>query len=262
MVKVVTTHLDDDDKPVVTDLEIDTTGNNITCVLHQQGLKVDVPEFVEINPQDTIACMVVMTQGEWEWISTGEIFCHLWNLAFDPSDRRDPPKSIETMNMLDMGLRHMAGIIVLSVETMLAGKSIFLRNPETYLHPKTERHIMTMLNEMLKLCGGSGTVEATEEEPEKLEKHKKISNEVKEEAMEAAKEELKGETKEPDPEENKKQTLLWLKCMGPDKEIVEFEGQRLTAQLIASEVEDNTEIGREFIAKYVELRDKSLGDKE
>lgn len=57
MVKIVTTVNGEK-----TEHEIEPGPRNFTCIVHQQGLRVDVPEFIEINPKNTIACMEAMNQ--------------------------------------------------------------------------------------------------------------------------------------------------------------------------------------------------------
>jgi hypothetical protein len=250
MTKIVTTHIVDDE-PVKTEHEIENA-TNFCVIVHQQGLKVEVPEFVEVDPQDTIRCMSEMTQKQWEWISKGELFRHLWQEAFDPADRTDPPKSIEVLNMGDMGLRHMAGIIVLGCEACMQGKSVFFRNPETYLHPKTERYIATMLKKMLDLFGKRGTVTKTNDAPEAYIPENFEDGEPLSEVMnEAAKK------KEAAEQTDREQALFWLQCMEPEKAIVQLNGERLTVGRITEEVNNNTDIGRWFIDQYVRLRDGS-----
>ena len=41
-----------------------------TCIVHQQGIRVNIPEFVEINGRNTIECMEKMSQRAWAHIST------------------------------------------------------------------------------------------------------------------------------------------------------------------------------------------------
>ncbi len=248
MTKIVTTHIVDDE-PVKTEHELNNT-TNFTVIVHQQGLKVDVPEFVTVDPQDTIRCMAEMTQKQWEWISTGGLFRHLWEEAFDPSDRTPPPKSIEVFNMGDMGLRHMAGMIVLGCEAIFAGRSVFFRNPETYLHPKTERYVATMLKKMLDITGSKGTVTTTEKEPEAFIKEDLQGGEPLSSVMENLEAESKAEV-----ETDRDQTLFWLKCMEPTKELAELNGERLTVERLLQEVTNDTDIGRWLIAQFVQLRD-------
>lgn len=251
MVKVVTTTIVDGEL-VKTDHEIEGSPRNFTVIVHQQGIKVEVPEFVEIDPQDTIRCMSEMTQKQWEWISTGGLFSELWKEAFDPSDRMDPPKSIEMLNMTDMGIRHMAGMIVLGCEACFQGRSVFFRNPETYLHPKTERYVGGMLQKMLNISGNSGTVtETAEDAPKEKEFNIDLAGDIKQEISTIEKEKNRPVDTE--------LTLKWLGCMEAGKDIVERNGERLTVEQLTDEVTNNTDLGRWFVDKFVELRDGKKG---
>lgn len=256
MTKIVTTHIENDE-PVRTEHEIDA--KNFCVIVHQQGLKVEVPEFVEVDPQDTIRCMSEMTQPQWEWISQGPLFKHLWQEAFDPSDRTDPPKSIEVLNMGDMGLRHMAGMIVLGCEACMAGKSVFFRNPETYLHPKTERYVATMLHKMLDLFGGGEVKTTTADSPPQHEEaylpsEEDLTGDFNDDVVGEIKRELEEQL-----QVNRESALRWLKVLrdqyGPEKEVVQQGNTRLTVEQVKQEIENDTDVGRWFIEQFVTLRD-------
>lgn len=243
MTKIVTTHLDEEGEPVKNEMEVAGPGG-FTIILHPQGLKVDVPEFVEIDPQDTIRTMSEMTQNAWEWISTGEIFQHLWEQAFDEQDRTKPPPTIAALNMTDMGHRHIAGMIVMGCEACIAGRSIFFRNPETYLHPRNERIIMRMFKRMLEVFGKAGKVQV---------KGYTRKDGIVVEGYERTVAAKKVET---DPEKDKSQTLEWLQRLGADKEIADLEGRgKMTAGQMYEEVFADSDIGVWFIAEFVKLRD-------
>jgi hypothetical protein len=66
---------------------IEDKPGGFTLVVHDQGLRVDVPDFVEINPRNTIDCMAKMTQQQWDWISNGELFQTLFKMSFDHNHR-------------------------------------------------------------------------------------------------------------------------------------------------------------------------------
>lgn len=242
MTTIVTTHIDEQGNPVQNKFELES--KDFAIILHQQNLKVDVLEFVEVNPQDTIQCIDRMKQNEWEWVSSGKLFKTLWNEAFDPSDRIKPPALIAVLNLGDLGLRHIAGMITLGCEAAFAGRSVFFRNPETYLHPKTERYIATMLHTMLERCSGKGgriqVKGYTRKDGTTVESYERTVT-------------AKTET---DPKTDKEQTLHWCHCLGEDKEIVDLkEKGRVTAGWMSREVENDTEIGIWFVAEFVKLRD-------
>jgi hypothetical protein len=238
--------------PSRTEQEINLSGSGMTMIVHQQGMKVDVPDFIEVNAQDTLRCMDEMTQPQWEWISEGGPFKFLWNEAFDPADRTDPPTSIEVLNMSDMGLRHMAGIIVLGCEAAIAGKNVFFRNPETYLHPKTQRYIVDMFRKLLQIFGKSGEIKVKVKEYTKKDGTVVKAHERTQKVTAAV--------APVDPDENVAQCLNWLQKLqdhyGVGKDIAATpSGERLTVEQLMDAVNQDTPRGQWFIGEYVKLRD-------
>jgi hypothetical protein len=139
-----------------------------TCIVHQPGIRVNVPEFVEINGRNTIDCMEKMSQKAWVHISTGQLFQILFNEVFGENDydkvQVQIPDTIEKLNAGDFGVIHVCGMIVLACEAIFEGKTkIFFRTPEDHLHPKSERRIVSMFRKMQELLGtGDGVQIATE----------------------------------------------------------------------------------------------------
>lgn len=124
-----------------------------TCIVHQQGIRVNVPDFVEINGRNTIDCMEKMNQRGWSNISTGQLFQILFREIFPEEDGVVPiPATIEELNAGDFGVIHAAGMIVLGCEAFFEGKTkLFFRTPEDHLHPKAERRIAGMFKKMQEL---------------------------------------------------------------------------------------------------------------
>lgn len=124
-----------------------------TCIVHQQGIRVNIPEFVEINGRNTIECMEKMSQRAWVHISTGQLFQILFRELFPAEDGDIPiPATIEELNAGDFGVVHAAGMITLGCEAIFEGKTkLFFRTPEDHLHPKTERRIVAMFMKMQEL---------------------------------------------------------------------------------------------------------------
>lgn len=138
----------------------------LTALVHPNGMRVDVPEAVEVNCRTTIDVMSKMSQRAWVHISTGELFQHLFRKVFPEEDGVKIPEAIEELNGGDFGVIHVSGMIVQCCEAMFEGKKkIFLRNPENYLHPKAEQKLMSMIQEMQSLLGGSG-VQVMEHPPD------------------------------------------------------------------------------------------------
>lgn len=133
-------------------------GKRFTVLVHQPGVRVDIPDSVEINGRNTIDCMAKMTQKQWEWISTGDLFKYLFNKVFEDTGVI-APANIQELNDGDFGTIHVCGIIIIGCEAVFAGKKrIFIREPETHLHPKIERTVMSMIYELIHLAGGEDVV--------------------------------------------------------------------------------------------------------
>lgn len=124
-----------------------------TCLVHQQGMRVNVPDFVEINSRNTIDCMEKMSQKAWLHISEGQLFQILFREIFHPDDGDvQIPATIKALNAGDFGIVHAAGMIVLGCEALFEGKTkLFFRTPEDHLHPKAERRIISMFKKMQEL---------------------------------------------------------------------------------------------------------------
>lgn len=235
-VQVNATHYSDGE--IKTDeLKIDSKGFSV--IVHDQNIGVDVPSFVEVSPEATLACIAEMTQGQWRWISTGVPFRTLWDMAFDPQDLQPPPEDVEVLKQLNAGIRHVAGMIVLSFEALSKGKNIFVKEQETHLHPRTERCIMTMFHELMRWFGVPND-----------------SSHLLEEVSETH-----GPPPPPDPKDDVAATLDWLQSLkehyGPDHEFgtIAHTGERITLADMENHVLKDTENGRQIVAQFVYLRD-------
>lgn len=130
-----------------------------TCLVHQQGIRVNVPGFVEINSRNTIECMEKMTQKAWVHISTGELFQILFREIF-PDQSVAIPATIKELIEGDFGVVHVAGMIVLGCESLFSGNTkLFFRTPEDHLHPASEQRLVSMLQKMQNLLGGGEQVD-------------------------------------------------------------------------------------------------------
>lgn len=226
--------------------EVEDKPGGLTCIVHQQGIRVDVPAFVEVGPRETIACMSNMNQKQWEWISRGPLFKMLFNEVLKPENEKNfdacyIPDTIEELNQGDMGIAHISGLIILSCEAFFAKKSVFLRNPETYMHPAAERMIMTMLKKMMQLCGITGKVEVCESDPpdEQLSKIGDIAI-------------LGKQQKVADPEETPNAMVVrWLKSMDAEKKFAQVGEQIYTVADMILEVTADTEIGKQLVEQFV-----------
>lgn len=241
---------------------LESRPGGFTVLVHPQGIKVDVPSFVEVSCRTTIPCMEAVTQGEWEWMSQGDLFKMCWAEAFDFSHGggkgeeligRTPPATIDELLDSDPGVIHVAGMIVQGCEAMFAGKNVFFRNPETLLHPATERYIVGMFHKMLELCGGRGTVTKTEADPDKVEEAPKPKRgRRKKEPDKQEPEDPEAKTKK-----DKEHCLEWLSKFPKDKAVVGDGNLKYTAAQLTMEIQQDSLIGKRVIELFVQRRDET-----
>ena len=125
----------------------------LTVVVHQQGIKVDAPEFLEINSETTLECMRTMKQKAWTHISTGHLFKDLFETAMPFSEFNVKlPDQISDLLIMDKGIVHLCGLIVCGCEAAFYRRNPFFRTPEDHLHPKTQRYLMGMINKIKDLA--------------------------------------------------------------------------------------------------------------
>ena len=139
---------------VVTEHEIPK--QSVTAIVHQSDIKVEVPGVYTIDAQMTLKCMADMSQDAWVHISTGPLFQHLFHECLFKGNPVKLPATIKALNEdYSEGVIHGCGLIVLLVEAMFAKrKEVYLKYPETHLHPGVVCYLMTMIQEVQKLYRG------------------------------------------------------------------------------------------------------------
>lgn len=127
--------------------KLEVPNQPLTVLVMQQDINVEVPDVPEINSDTTTACMKEMTQEAWVHISTGELFQRFFFTLFGKDAYL--PKTIDELNKQGRGIVHGSGLIIQLVETRFAKVTkVFLREPETFLHPKQQAKLMTVIHEI------------------------------------------------------------------------------------------------------------------
>ena len=136
-------------------MELETQA--FTLLVHPDDINVEVPAFVEISAEDTLACVKDLNEIQWQHISTGELFRLCWYKIFFANERlrTSVPDSVPALHKSATGPRHIAGLIILACEAVFEGKNVFLRNPETFLHPATERYLVGGIRFLMAAASGS-----------------------------------------------------------------------------------------------------------
>lgn len=129
--------------------ELSVEAKELTVLVHPDTIQVDVIEldFQEITPIQTVQTMEQMALMTWAELREAPLFLELWKLVYP--DLAVP----EIITKAPIAQKHIAGMIYLIIEAMIAGKKPFVRLPETYLHPSTQLR----LGDLFAYLANSGT---------------------------------------------------------------------------------------------------------
>lgn len=124
----------------------------VKVLVHNVGIRVDAPDAYTISAEDTKKCMQEISQKAWVHISTGPVFLHLFGIICPMVNL---PETVETLREdYSDGVIHICGLIILLVEAIWAKHpEIFIKYPETFLHPEQQQKLGILFTEIDKLRG-------------------------------------------------------------------------------------------------------------
>jgi hypothetical protein len=114
----------------------------LTLMFHDGSLNIRPydGDVAMIDPAFTLwTADQVVKNGEWEQARDNPSFVRLWRLVWGDID---PPMKLELSNE---GMRHTAGLILGCIGALLNHRRVFIKLPETYLHPKQQGGLADML---------------------------------------------------------------------------------------------------------------------
>jgi hypothetical protein len=114
----------------------------LTVLCHQGGIGLEVPSHVEISAVETLKRFDQLSPEDWDFIRTQPEIRWLVNKVFQNTNPLNHP--LHTWKIA-RDVQHVIGMMLLLLETMAAGKQPFLRCPETYLHPRSQLELTSIL---------------------------------------------------------------------------------------------------------------------
>lgn len=124
--------------------EVQSEGGPLMVVVCQEGIQIDFkdPDIEEIGPEQTVAYSNALPQEHWYFLLGQARFMELWNVVF-PQLPVPPELAKGTL-----AHKHIVGMIMLGLKAMSEGKRPFFRLPESYLHPSTQRLVVSLFHAM------------------------------------------------------------------------------------------------------------------
>lgn len=116
---------------------------------------IEVPGTVEIGSPETVERAKKITQVELDALHASD-GVKLFDMVFS-SQGVKLPKKVEELNVAGAGVQHVTGMILLILEAYAVGNfRIYLKFPETHLHPKAQVGLVEMLRFLMKETEGEG----------------------------------------------------------------------------------------------------------
>jgi len=130
---------------LVNDEEIEVEVKPLTIICHQGDMDVKIPNRVEIGSPATLMKAEMLTQEELDVVTrVGEKF---FDMVFS-SVKVSMPYTIDELRNSMTGVKHVVGMLAMIFNALLTGKQMFIKEPETHLHPKQQIGIAQMLMAM------------------------------------------------------------------------------------------------------------------
>jgi hypothetical protein len=134
-------------KLIVDGKEMEVEDKRLTLVMHDGTANIRPVDdaVVTIDPEFTAwIAQRMIDHGEWDGLRDQPKFRRLWKLVWGNTV---PPQRLEDGNE---AMRHTAGLIVGIVGAIKANKRIFLKMPETFLHPRQQLGLADLVLELTK----------------------------------------------------------------------------------------------------------------
>jgi hypothetical protein len=108
----------------------------LTFLCHDGSVDVvnDRPDVMTIDPMATLECARNITPTEWDGLKKSSSFMHLFRLVFTDLDLPDG----HTLQMHGNGVKHIVGLLILTMQALLNGKTPYWQHPESFLHPRNQ----------------------------------------------------------------------------------------------------------------------------
>lgn len=134
-------------KLIVNNEEFDVADKRLTLVMHDgtQNVRAVDDDVATIDPTFTAwIAKRLIEHDEWPPLRDAPKFRALWALVWGDTP---PPEKLENGND---AMRHTAGLIVGTIGAIRANKRIFLKMPETFLHPRQQLGLADLCLELTK----------------------------------------------------------------------------------------------------------------
>lgn len=122
----------------------DIDAKPITLIVHQADERIEVPGSVAIGPMETMTRAANVSPELWRALKAEPRFMRLFRLVFPDHLGIDLPDN-QTLQQHGSGVRHVVGLILLTLEAIADGKQPYWQLPESHLHPSAQAGLADLI---------------------------------------------------------------------------------------------------------------------
>jgi predicted ATPase len=122
------------------DTEIETAP--LTLLFHQGDVQIEARNRCQVDPETTLEACKEMSEYDWHKIRESKQFKDMFKKVFFDME---PPEFIHSEGL---GVRHVVGMIVLIKLAQHHNVPVFIRYPESYLHPRYQLGLGDLLSSL------------------------------------------------------------------------------------------------------------------
>lgn len=118
----------------------------LTLICHAGNMNIRKDDAVVISPEETVLFCKELTRGNFNALTGNPLFVKCWSLVFSKYPDGEHYIGIPVYENRDQLLpaAHMIGLLGLIFECVALQRKIFLKFPETYLHPANQANLADM----------------------------------------------------------------------------------------------------------------------
>jgi hypothetical protein len=145
-------------KPIILvdhEQEIELPDEPFQVIVYDQGINIEAPQFIQITKDTVFREIDIISEDDWNIISSSELFKILWYEFFEAETCATKiPITAGALRKSSEEQRFIAGFIILLCESHFQEKNPFIKTPETVLKPACEQKLISAINLCRAMLGG------------------------------------------------------------------------------------------------------------
>lgn len=136
--------------------QIELPHESFLVIVYDKDVKIDAPGHVLISLETCLKEIKIISQSDWETVSTSDLFKIIWYEFFQgQAHATDIPETVDKIRARSEEQQYIAGLIILTCESFFQEHNPFIVTPEGLLGTATEERLISGINVLRAILGGS-----------------------------------------------------------------------------------------------------------